>query len=330
MMLRRAILLLVPAVLASVTLSAMAAGPAVTDPKKADRDFRVQGEYVGVVDGEYGDEKYGVQIIALGDGKFRAVSYPGGLPGAGWDQQQEKTSVEGQRVDGVATFRLDEVGVTATVKRGKITVVDDSGATVGVFKKVLRKSPTLGKKPPKGAVVLFDGKSAEAFIGGKVSEDGLLLEGSTSKQLFGSFKLHMEFRTPYMPKARGQGRGNSGFYAQGRYEVQILDSFGLEGLQNECGGIYSVGPPSVNMCLPPLSWQTYDVDYKAAKFEDGKKVSDATMTVRHNGVVIHKNQKLPHATTAAPVKEGPEPGPIYLQNHGNPVRFRNIWLTEEQ
>lgn len=160
-----------------------------------------------------------------------------------------------------------------------------------------------------------------------MTDDGLLMEGATSKQKFQSFRIHLEFRTPFQPFARGQGRGNSGFYAQGRYEVQILDSFGLEGMDNECGGIYTVARPRLNMCFPPLSWQTYDVEFHAAEYEDGKKVKDAQMTVIHNGVVIHKGQEIPHATTAAPVPEGPEPGPIFLQNHGNPVRFRNIFVV---
>jgi hypothetical protein len=185
----------------------------------------------------------------------------------------------------------------------------------------------LGAEPPAGAVVLFDGSSPEAFKGGRMTEDGLLMEGVTSHDTFGSHTLHVEFLLPFMPQARGQGRGNSGFYAQGRYEVQILDSFGLEGRDNECGGIYSVGPPKVNMCLPPLSWQTYDVDFTAAEYQDGKKVKDAVITVRHNGVLIHKDQKVDHATTAHRLPEGPDPGPIYLQNHGNPVRFRNIWVV---
>ena len=158
-----------------------------------------------------------------------------------------------------------------------------------------------------------------------MTEDGLLMEGATSKRTFQSFTLHMEFRSPFRPDASGQKRGNSGFYAQGRYEVQILDSFGLEGLQNECGGIYSIGPPKVNMCFPPLSWQTYDVEFTAAEYKDGEKVEHAVMTVRHNGVLIHENQELDHATTAAPLDEGPEPGPVFFQNHGNPVRFRNVW-----
>jgi hypothetical protein len=91
-----------------------------------------------------------------------------------------------------------------------------------------------------------------------------------------------------------------------------------------------VKDPAVNMCFPPLVWQTYDIDYTAAEHDaSGKKLKNARMTVRHNGVVVHDNVELPHATTAAPVAEGAEKGPLYLQDHGNPVRFRNIWLVEK-
>lgn len=195
-----------------------------------------------------------------------------------------------------------------------------------VFNKVQRTSPTMGAKPPEGAVVLFDGTSADKFSGGRMTPDGLLMEGATSHQKFQSYTLHLEFLIPYEPSKRGQGRGNSGYYAQGRYEVQILDSFALPPQSNECGGIYGVAAPALPMSYPPLSWQTYDVDFTAAEYKDGQKVKNARMTVRHNGVEVHRDVEVPHATTAAPVPEGPEPGPIYLQNHGNPVRFRNIWV----
>ena len=131
-----------------------------------------------------------------------------------------------------------------------------------------------------------------------------------------------------MPLARGQARGNSGLYVNGCYEVQMLDSFGLEGKDNECGGIYKVGAPAVNMCFPPLAWQTFDVDFTAAKYQDGKKVKNARITVRHNGVVIHDDRELPAATPGGCGKES-EPGPIFLQNHGNPVRYRNIWAVKK-
>ena len=132
-----------------------------------------------------------------------------------------------------------------------------------------------------------------------------------------------------MPEARGQERGNSGTYLQGRYEVQILDSFGLEPRDNECGGIYSVGPPRLDMCYPPLAWQTYDIEFTAAKFDAaGKKTADARMTVRHNGVLIHDGRAVDHATTASIEGESPSPGPVYVQDHGCPVRFRNVWLVK--
>ena len=152
----------------------------------------------------------------------------------------------------------------------------------------------------------------------------------TSKHKFQDVSVHLEFQLSYMPTASGQGRANSGCYLQGRYEVQILDSFGLEGKNNECGGIYSIRDPQTNMCFPPIAWQTYDIDFTAAKYDAaGKKIADAKITVKHNGVVIHKDVALPKTTTAAPVAEGPQPGPLYLQDHGNPIRFRNIWIVEK-
>jgi hypothetical protein len=135
---------------------------------------------------------------------------------------------------------------------------------------------------------------------------------------------------PFMPEARGQGHGNSGLYLQGRYEVQMLDSFALEGKDNECGGLYRIASPRVNMCLPPLTWQTYDVDFTAAKYDEtGQKLVNAKISVKHNGVLIHENQELPGPTASAPRKEDGTPGPVYLQNHGNPVRYRNIWMVRK-
>lgn len=316
--------------IAIVTLllaTAAFAGPTYTDPQKADDDFAFQGEYVGTIEKDGDEVKLGIQIIAMGKGKLSMVVYPGGLPGDGWASDAGKMTFNSEVKDGQAFFDVGDSD--ATVKDGKVTL-SMAGKPFAEFKKVERKSPTLGAKPPEGAIVLFDGTSAEAFEGGKLTEDKLLQQGCTSKQKFGSHKLHLEFRTPYQPEDSGQGRGNSGLYLQGRYECQILDSFGLSGEQNECGGIYSVGKPSVNMCLPPLSWQTYDVDYTAAVYEGDKLVKNPRVTVKHNGVTIHDDVELPgeRNTTAAPVAAGKEPGPVYLQDHGNPVRFRNVWVVE--
>jgi hypothetical protein len=306
---------------------ALAAEGKVSGPD--DPDFKAQGEYAGEVTAPDGSEKLkiGVQVIALGGGKFHAVAFPGGLPGDGWFGANH-IDADGEMRDGVVTFEGGEA--KGQIKDGALKVMGSGGEELATLDKVERKSPTLGAKPPAGAVVLFDGSSAAAFQPGKMTDDGLLIAGATSKQKFGDCQLHVEFQLPFMPEARGQGRGNSGVYLQGRYEVQMLDSFGLSGEDNECGGIYSIRKPSVNMCLPPLAWQTYDIDFTAAKYENGKKVKNATMTVKHNGELVHKDVELPRVTTAAPVAEGDAPGPVYLQDHGNPVRYRNIWVVEKK
>jgi len=293
----------------------------------SDPDFAVQGEYAGEIQTDEGMKKIGVQVIARGNGKFTAVGYVGGLPGDGWEGP-EKFQSDGAMKNGVATFGVVQVA-GATIKDGVLTITTVGDTVMGQLKKAMRQSSTMGAAPPEGAVVLFDGKNADEWEGGRVTPDGLLMAGVTSKKKFQSGTLHVEFRTPYMPQDSGQARGNSGCYLQGRYEVQILDSFGLEGKDNECGGIYSVRESSLNMCYPPLAWQTYDIDYTAATYDGaGKVTKNARITVRLNGVVVHNNAELPHRkTTAAPVEVGPEPGPIYLQDHGNPVRFRNVWFV---
>jgi hypothetical protein len=288
---------------------------AFTDPAEAGRDFTVQGEYVG--------DGVAAQVIALGKDAFRVVGYQGGLPGEG--ESEKKKEADGKWEGEQVVFEKD--GLKAVLANGQITATNEEGKS-HVLKKVERKSPTLGAQPPAGAIVLFDGKNADAWKGGKMDKDGNLQAGTVSIQEFGDMQLHVEFRTPFMPEARGQGRGNSGVYLQNRYEVQVLDSFGLKGENNECGGIYSKHRPRVNMCYPPLSWQTYDIDYTAARYDaEGKKTANAKLTVRHNGVVIHDNVEVDGATAASGKKEGPEKGPIQLQNHGNPVVYRNVWVV---
>ncbi len=320
-------------VLTSSVSASLAAGKGhktYTDPSQAGESFAVQGEYAGLVsDPDDGDVKYGAQVIALGGGKYRMVAFRGGLPGAGWDKS-DKIIMEGEMADGAVTFEVPDQPAEVTIKNGVATVSESYGNDLGTLKKVNRKSPTMGVKPPKGAVVLFDGSTAEHFKKGRIVEDKLLAQGVISKQAFDGHKLHMEFRTPYMPTARGQARGNSGLYVQGRYEVQILDSFGLKGETNECGGIYKISVPSVNMCLPPLSWQTYDIDFTAPKYEAGKKVKNARITVVQNGVTIHNDIELPSHTAGGISKEKPASGPVFLQDHGNPVRFRNIWVVPKK
>jgi hypothetical protein len=285
-----------------MSFAAKDVGPTYATPEeaKADPDFAVQGEYAK--DGE------GVQVVALGKGQFRVVTYKGGLPGAGWD---------------TSSPRVEEKDTASTQK-----ALEDGG-----LKRVERQSDTLGAKPPEGAVVLFDGNANQLDThwgaSGKMDNDGLLVQGVTTTDTFGDFTIHLEFRLPYMPEARGQARGNSGYYMQGRYEVQMLDSFGLEGLDNECGGIYKAAKPDVNMCFPPLAWQTYDIDFTAAKFDDaGKVTKPAHAVVKHNGVLIHDRDVVltPGGVLSTETKD---PGPVFLQDHGNPVRYRNIWVVKK-
>jgi hypothetical protein len=303
--------------------------PTFTDPASAGTDFAVQGEYSGEVTSPEGEKhKIGVQVIALGEGKFRSVAYIGGLPSEGWKKGDHKHSADGKTENGVTTFQGDER--QGRIKDGQLVITDSSGKEHGTLKKVERKSPTLGAKPPAGAVVLFDGTNADNFEGGKVTPEGWLQVGTRSKQAFGSCQLHIEFRTPFMPMAQGQARGNSGVYLQDCYEFQVLDSFGLEGKNNECGGLYSMEEPKVNMCFPPLSWQTFDFDFTAPAFDaDGKKTANARVTLRHNGVVIYNDLEIPKLTPGGRSNEGAT-GPLMLQNHGNPVVFRNVWLAEKK
>ena len=308
--------------------SACSHGQTFTDPEKAGEDFKIQGEYVGTLKDGDNEAKRGAQIIALGDGKFKGIGYSGGLPGDGWKRDDEKYEANGALKDGVVHFKSDDY--EGTLKDGVIKIKVD-GKEVGELKKVERKSPTLGAKAPEGAIVLFGGKEdVDKWNNGKISEDGYLMSTNPeSKEKFGDHKLHIEYRTPFMPKARGQGRGNSGVYMQSRYELQVLDSFGLEGENNEAGGIYQIAKPAVNASLPPLAWQTYDIDFTAAKYdENGKKIKNARATIKHNGITIHEDLELPHGTPGRHA-EGKEPDALFLQDHGNPVVFRNIWIIKK-
>ncbi|NDC64770.1 MAG: DUF1080 domain-containing protein [Planctomycetia bacterium] len=330
--------LLAIAVLSAIagTAAVPAANPAYVDPAKTDDDFPFQGEYAGTVHLGGQEVNVGAQVIARGDGGFDTVAYPGGLPGDGWTPPNKITgtgSREGVGKD--ARVKLEGVDQDGVTRRAELRPVGDGfelvalsedGGVAARLPRVSRRSPTLGQKPPENALVLFDGTSADRFADGRVSGDGLLMEGTTSKDVFGDARWHIEFRLPYQPRDRGQARGNSGVYLQGAYEVQVLDSFGLEGRNNECGGVYSVAAPAVNMCYPPLAWQTYDIDFTAPRFEGDKKVANPRMTVRHNGVVIHDDVEVPRITPGGPQTVEKPLGPLYLQNHGNPVRYRNIWV----
>lgn len=290
-----------------------------TDVADAPIDYKIQGEYAG-------DKKdFAAQVVARGNGKFDIYLLKGGLPGAGWDPKSKKMKFEA-KLDadkGIVNFignssnESGAYGGTIDPKAKTLALMDKANGE-WLLSRVERKSATLGAKPPGGALVLFDGKNADEWKPGKMIGD-LLSVPNTTKKSFKNFQLHIEFRTPFEPFAGGQGRGNSGVYVCGR-EVQVLDSFGLKGDKNECGAIYNERAPEVNMCLPPLVWQTYDIEHRPGKIDpDSKKQGPPTITVRHNGVLVIDNFELKGAASQ---------GNIFLQDHNNPVVYRNIWLAE--
>jgi len=199
--------------------------------------------------------------------------------------------------------------------------------------------PGTGDAPPADAIILFDGSSLDGFehTDGRAAEwmlqDGVMTvkpgSGSiVSRYRFDTVQAHIEFATPVPAEGEGQGRGNSGVYLQGRYEVQILDSFESRTYPNgQCGAVYGQYPPLVNVCRPPGEWQTFDIIFHPPVFDgEGNKTSNGTVTVLHNSVLIQDHVELLGSTTASMLEEGPGAGPLYLQDHGSPVRYRNIWL----
>ncbi len=201
---------------------------------------------------------------------------------------------------------------------------------------------TLGAQPPNDAVVLFDGDDLDGWLtkdGGKPASWPVSGELFTvgpgqgdirTRQTFGDCKIHLEFNVPYMPDKTGQGRGNSGVYVNGLYEVQVLDSYGLKSKNNDCGAVYSQIAPAVNACKPPLQWQTYDITFHKAKAEDGKVTKKARITVIQNGLTIIDDQEIAVTPGGASGQKAGEDGPLLLQDHGNLVQYRNVWVVPLQ
>lgn len=217
------------------------------------------------------------------------------------------------------------------------------GATIKfALRRVVRKSPTLNAAAPAGAITLLDGKNLDSWqkSDGAPAHWNLLDSGAMeasakgylrTRQTFSDVKLHIEFRYPVGEGKVGQKRGNSGVFLQG-YEVQVLNSYGLEGKWNELGALYKLSPPRVNAARPPLQWQTYDITYRAPRYRGETKIANARIWVELNGVPVQTDQELYHATANAEIgRTWPAPNkplPISLQFHGNPIQYRNIWVQE--
>ena len=307
-------------------------------------DYQAQGEYLF----QKGDMRFAVQVIAKGNGQFDLVGYPGGFPGEGWIAKKVKVFYSGKRTgdtvdmpctgfqilaqsDAVIPLPEGKVGSKAvlSIKDKKIDFVAPDGGTRTAYK-VERSNPAVGAKAPQGATVVFDGKTINIQDGYKLNEEAGTVWADFTSQPFEADKayhLHVEFLLSYMPNSRGQGRSNSGVYIAQAYECQVLDSFGLVGLNNECGGIYQAAAPACNACRAPLTWQAYDIDFTPAKWDGDKKTENARVTIKQNGITLYDDLELKSNTPGC--KGEPKLGEgrgVYLQGHGNHVQYRNIWV----
>jgi len=199
-------------------------------------------------------------------------------------------------------------------------------------------------RPPSDAVVLFDGKDLSKWAHKDGSAAKWKVENGYfevapktgeihTREAFGDCQLHVEFAEPAPPKGEGQDRGNSGVFLQGLYETQVLDSYQSKTYADgQASAIYGQYPPLVNASRPPGQWQTYDIIFHGPRFDaSGKLTRPARETVFHNGVLVQDNVELTGPTghhVRPPYKPGPEKLPLALQDHGHPVRYRNIWIRE--
>ena len=292
----------------------------------------VQGLYEGACKDAKGEHKLEARVVACGKGTYKVfVRQP--LAGGKVAKVELDGKVEGNALRFAG--KAGDVAWAAAYAGGTITGTCGQGCTLRM-KGIVRESPTMGAKPPAGAIVLLGGRNFDEVVkkplkDGKEQEwkpvDGGGIEvpkgGLNSKRPFdGSLRLHVEFKCPLVPDGRGQGRGNSGVFLPCGQEIQVLDSFGMTTYTGGgCGGLYKYKDPDAFdefslASAPPLQWQTYDIEYRVQK-QDGKPAGKPRLTVFHNGIKIHDNAEL---------DKDAKPGTLHFQDHGNPVHYRNIWL----
>jgi hypothetical protein len=342
-----------------------AAAKKLFDAQTIGVELKLQGEYVG----KDGDKQVGVQVVARGDKSFHALVLEGGLPGDGWDGGRYGLLESGALSDGKVEFRSPcDDGISGVLDENGLTL--KRGAQKILLKRVERKSPTLGKQPPAGAIVLFGGEkpNVDSFEERKDIEgttaplmfEGNLMAGAVTKRKFRDYTLHVEFMTGWEPQNIPWRRADAGVYMLSRYEVAIGDSFGFDfdlsgatspqrpklldeksktskfpaakgnGAPRVCGSVFTYPSKVPNSCLPPLVWQTLDIDFKAPRFDDkGKKTAKAVISVKLNGHQtvdkLEVNGPTPHGF------KGPETadGPIWFEAFGRRVLYRNIWVVEQ-
>ena len=292
----------------------------------------LMGEFVGSIQGDNETTTLGIQIRPMGEGRFEALSYAGGLPGTEGCQLDQTTSYVGIRAGD--TLILSGGPLAIFVDADTCTLVGRDGSRAGRLDRVTRTSPTLGAAPPDGAILITGGDAdAPAYTGGAEVDDSdgdqpVVGRGVTIQPMAVDFDLHVEFKLPPMFNQTDQNRGNSGVYLQSRYECQVLDSFAQKPVFNGCGALYRFKPPEMNMTLPPGVWQTYDIRLTGARFAaDGRKIRDARISSWLNGVAVQRDVAMP-GPTGMGKKESPTMLATVLQDHGDPVVFRNVWMID--
>ena len=291
----------------------------------------VQGLYEGAITDTKGAHQLEARVVATGDKAYKVFIR---VPQAGG--KVTKIELDGKTEGSAVRFTGTFAGADCKAAYLAGVIKGTCGTGALQMKRIVRKPPSLGEKPPAGAVVLIGGKDFSEVVkkplkGGK-EQEWIPVEGGgiqipkgglrSKRQFDGSLRMHVEFKVPLVAKGRGQGRGNSGVFLPCGQEIQVLDSFGMTTYTGGgCGGLYKYKDPDAFdefslASLPPLEWQTYDILYRVKK-QGGKAVGNPVLTVLHNGIKIHDNHEL---------KKKARPGGFSFQDHGNPVHYRNIWV----
>jgi len=224
----------------------------------------------------------------------------------------------------------------------KYKIHDESRPLPPIVTPGTASAPDAPGKAPSDAIIVFDGSNLDKWAGKdggaakwKVENGYAEVVAHTgyihTKESFGDCQLHVEFMEPVPPHGEGQERGNSGVFLMDTYEIQVLDSYENKTYADgQAGSVYGQYPPLVNAARPPGQWQSYDIVFRGPRFDPGGKLMrPARVTVFHNGVLVQDNVELTGPTghgERPPYKPGPDKGPLALQDHGNPVRYRNIWI----
>ncbi|MDA7951811.1 MAG: DUF1080 domain-containing protein [Pirellulaceae bacterium] len=312
-----------------------------TDLESVPEKYRFFGEYLGKMPDTGGRDaipaglEIGTQLVILGKEEIGVTGYGDGLPGR--EGKHEKFGMIQGAMSFTGKLKLDaaknlplkgqaEGTVMLFTKRGTLEGYMNK-TRITTHPKIHRKSSTEGEKPPKEGLLLF-GKDTNHFSESKLFKEQYLLPGTSTKEKFGDHTLHIEFMIPLKPTAPKMERAKSGILLQGRYKLHLIDSFGWGPEKKGCGAIGG-NAPRLNLSYPPLSWQTFDIDFKGARYDkSGKKIENAKVTIKQNGTLIHEDLELTE-TSEEGEKEGPTKGPLVLQKCDDPILYRNIWVVEK-